>query len=154
MTEFLLRVRVHDRPAALERVTALLRRRSIAVTRLSASRTGDPLIELAIRIDDAKTELRRVYRELLTLYDVVDVRTEKPDMGNSRELLLIRFQTNTAIPVPGRSIGPGLSEVIGTPLEIDAVLTSLKDKDVITGYVRSGELVLPDEVGFSTTRDS
>ena len=154
MKETLLRVRVHDRPAALERVTALLRRRSIAVTRLSASRTGDPLIELAIRIDDAKTELRRVHRELLTLYDVVDVRTEKPDMGNSRELLLIRFLADNTVAVPGTPIGPGVSELIGTPLEIDAVLKSLEDQDIVTGYVRSGELVLPDEVGYSTTRDS
>ncbi len=152
MTETLLRVRLHDRPAALERVTALLRRRGFAVTRLSTSQTSDPLIELAIRIDGERTDLQRVYRELMTLYDVADVRASQDDADKTRELLLLRVDENCNAEIPGRSIGPGLSELIGTPREIDAILDDLTRQEAITGYVRSGEIVLPDEADVQTKR--
>lgn len=73
MTERLFVVRIADRSAALERVLGVLRRRRMAVRRLSVT-TADGVFELMLRVDTAQTPPERVQAELLNLVDVHDVR--------------------------------------------------------------------------------
>lgn len=131
-------VRVHDRPAALERVVGLLRRRACALRKLSIATVGEGLLELVIRIDTAAADPARVRSELLGLHDVATVSSEPiaPSV-TTKELLLARVRSN------GDAEG-SLLEMIGTPEEIDATITRLRAAGSMLSYSRSGEIAIPE----------
>jgi acetolactate synthase small subunit len=138
MSEAALHVRIHDRPGALERVSGLLRRRGFAITRFSASQSQGALIDLVIRIDESKTDRRRVQRELATLYDVSAIRVGDNGEIETRQLLWARLRPDSA-----RPSGPDTMEFIGTPVEVDDMLAFLRTSGLLESYTRSGEIALP-----------
>ncbi|MFO7262076.1 MAG: hypothetical protein DIU52_013040 [bacterium] len=73
MTEALIVARLRDRPGALERAVSLLRRRAMAVRRLSVNAAGDGVVELVVRVDESRTPRERVRLELLGLADLLDI---------------------------------------------------------------------------------
>jgi acetolactate synthase small subunit len=151
VSQALLHVRVHDRPAALERLLGVLRRRGFAVTRVSTSAADNERLELVIRVDRSLTDPDRVRRELLTLQDVAEVQDADGLATAMRELLLVRLRpglTDTHLAATDR---PGVFEMIGSPAEIDAVLEALGSSGAMTGYIRSGEVAPPDEIESQTS---
>ncbi len=73
MSEALIVARLRDRPGALERAVSLLRRRALAVRRLSVNAAGDGVIELIVRVDESRTPRERVRVELLGLADLLEI---------------------------------------------------------------------------------
>ncbi|HUF70301.1 MAG TPA: ACT domain-containing protein [Longimicrobiales bacterium] len=137
MSEAAIHVRIHDRPGALERVSGLLRRRGFAITRFSASQSDGSLIDLVIRIDESKTDRRRVQRELATLYDISGIRVGNSRELDTRELLRARLRREST------TDAPETMEFIGTPAQVDDMLAFLRSNGTLAGYTRSGEIALP-----------
>ncbi len=73
MSEAVIVARLRDRPGALERAVSLLRRRALAVRRLSVNAAGDGVIELIVRVDESRTPRERVRVELLGLADLLEI---------------------------------------------------------------------------------
>ncbi len=134
MSEARLVVRLRKTADALERVVALVRRRAFMVRRLSLAEAGHDVVEVYLRIDEAKTPRDRVRVELEKLVDVLDVRdaTAGPAGAGARELLLAR-------------VGGAVVELTGTPEELDAALARLTADGALRAFVRSGEVMLPEE---------
>jgi acetolactate synthase small subunit len=148
----LLLVRVQDRPGALERVLGLIRRRVLAVRRLSVS-LGDGGLEVALRVDETKTPSDRLRAELASLTDVSSV-TAEPER-RTRELAVARLRAGGAVP-PATPARPGetwrvlangaegiVVEITGSPEEVDAALARLRADGVLSSAMRSGEVALP-----------
>lgn len=146
MSHVLLVVRVVDRPGALERVLGLLRRRVLAVRRLSLA-AGDGVLELALRVDETRTPPERLRAELSSLVDVVDV--VDGVAVPTRELVLAHLKSG-ARPPAGEAWrvldhGPGGSvlEITGSPDEVDAAVARLRADGSLVRSARSGEVVVP-----------
>jgi acetolactate synthase small subunit len=141
-----IRARLHDRPGALERAIALLRRRAFAIRRLSVAH-GDRFIDLVLRIDDVRTPPERVRAELLNLHDVIAVDGIGAQPAPTRELLLAWMRPATATPSNGRVLSRSadgiLIEITGSPEELDDVLDQLDTLGGVVEVVRSGEVALP-----------
>jgi acetolactate synthase small subunit len=150
MSEAPLLARLHDRPGALERAIGLIRRRAHGVLRMSVAAAPNGVLELVVRVDEARTPRARVRADLLALEDLIEVR-DLADGGPplTRELLLAWIQPAAAprATVAGRVVafGPNgcLLEVTGSPDEIDALLARLDELGVVTASVRSGEVAAP-----------
>ncbi|MBI2402197.1 MAG: hypothetical protein HYV20_05580 [Gemmatimonadetes bacterium] len=149
MSEARLVVRLRKTADALERVVALVRRRAFTVRRLSLAEAGHDVVEVYLRIDEAKTPRDRVRVELEKLVDVLDVRdvTGDPAVRGARELLLARLHPERA---PGSQAGRTLQdergtvlELTGSPEEVDATLSRLTAEGALQEFVRSGEIMLP-----------
>jgi acetolactate synthase small subunit len=144
----LVLLRLHDRPGALERVLGAIRRKVLAVRRLSLHAPADGLHEVVIRFDPGGTPEERIMAELGSLYDVHDIRTlpADPDMP-TREMALAHVRTGRDPDVVGRVVGRGpegvVVEVTGTPAEIDDALDRLRASGDLTAAVRTGEVVVP-----------
>ncbi len=143
-----LSVRVHDRPHALERVIGLLRRRALPVRRFSVAESEGGHLELVLGVDnDAAAE--RVRADLIELYDVADVEIMASPAAATRELALVRVRPDAAEQAEGlgRHIavdGDGIVlEITGAPEEVERALAGLRDRQLMTGFVRSGELAVP-----------
>ena len=141
-----IRARLHDRPGALERAIALLRRRAFAIRRLSVAH-GDRFIDLVLRIDDVRTPPERVRAELLNLHDIIAVDGIGAQPAPTRELLLAWMRPATAAPSNGRVLSRSadgiLIEITGSPEELDDVLDQLDTLGGVVEVVRSGEVALP-----------
>jgi len=61
---------LRDRPAALERFLGLVRRRCLAVERLSVNPGPDGLLELRFLLDESRTAPARLAAELEALVDL------------------------------------------------------------------------------------
>jgi acetolactate synthase small subunit len=139
-------VRVADRSGALERVLGLLRRRVLAIHRLSLA-AGDGALELALRLDEARTPRDRLRAELLGLVDVMDVSDEAA--APTRELAVARLRPGVSAAEHGgwRLVSNGAEgavvEVSGTPDEVEAALTALRQAGVLLCATRSGEITVP-----------
>lgn len=141
-----IRARLHDRPGALERAIALLRRRAFAIRRLSVAH-GDRFIDLVLRIDAVRTPPERVRAELLNLHDIIAVDGIGAQPAPTRELLLAWMRPATATPSNGRVLSRSadgiLIEITGSPEELDDVLDQLDTLGGVVEVVRSGEVALP-----------
>jgi acetolactate synthase small subunit len=142
-------VRLRKTSDALERVIALVRRRAFALRRLSVAEAGHNVVEVCLRIDESKTPRDRVRVELEKLVDVLDVRdvSGEPATGKTRELLLARLHPErAAVTDSGRALHDEhgtVLELIGSPDEVDAALARLAAAGALQGFVRSGEVLLP-----------
>ncbi len=142
-------VRVQDRPHALERVIGLVRRRALPVRRLSVAVSDGDAIELLLRLDPGAA-VERVRAELLELYDVVDVAVIEAAAA-TRELALVRVRIDAADRTAGigRRIAVDVDgivlEITGAPEEVERALAGLRERQLITGFVRSGEVAVPGE---------
>lgn len=149
MTEGLLLVRVHDRPGALERVLGAVRRKALAVRRLSLHAPADGRLEVVLRFDPERSPLERMTAELESLFDVHDVRPV-PDAPRppTREMALAHLRaSDDGTDETGRVVERGAAgvvvEVTGTPSEVDDILARFRDRGVLTSAVRTGEVVVP-----------
>ena len=144
MSHLLLLVRVADRPGALERVLGLIRRRVLAVRRLSLS-VGDGVLELALRVDETRMPSERLQAELASLTDVVDVTAEPA--RRTREMAIVRLRGGVPAGNAWRVLSNGsdgaVVEITGTPEEVDAALARLRAEGVLSDAMRSGEVALP-----------
>jgi acetolactate synthase small subunit len=146
VSHLLLLVRVADRPGALERVLGLIRRRVLAVRRLSLS-VGDGVLELALRVDETRTPSERLRAELASLTDVVDAAAEPA--RHTREMAIARLRGGAPagdawrVLSNGSEGGGAVVEITGTPEEVDAALARLRADGVLSGAMRSGEVALP-----------
>lgn len=77
----LFRVRLRDRPAALERFLGLVRRRELAVDRLSVNPGPEGLVEVRFRLDEARTPPHRLAGELEVLVDLATLERLAVDDG-------------------------------------------------------------------------
>jgi len=142
----LLIVRVADRSGALERVLGLLRRRVLAIHRLSLG-VGDGALELVLRLDEARTPRERLRAELLGLVDVVDV--SDASAVPTRELAIVRLRPGEPAPEGGvwRLLSNGaegaILEVTGAPEDVEAALAALRGAGVLDSATRSGEITMP-----------
>lgn len=143
-----LSVRVHDRPHALERVIGLIRRRALPVRRFSVAESDGETIELLLRLDPGAA-VGRVCAALRELYDVADVAVVAAPAEAMRELALVRVRSDAAelaggygrrIAVDGDEV---VLEITGAPDEVERALTGLRDRQLMTGFVRSGEIAVP-----------
>ncbi len=85
---------LRDRPAALERFLGLVRRRCLAVERLSVNPGPDGLLELRFQLDESRTAPSRLVAELEALVDLArlerlagpgdDVADRTPDTSERR----------------------------------------------------------------------
>lgn len=144
----LLLLRVHDRPGALERVLGAVRRKALAVSRLSLHAPADDLLEVVLRFDPERSSLERMTAELESLFDVYDIRPVAGSGRPTREMALARIQTPDDGPEEtGRVVERGpdgvVVEVTGTPAEVDEVLARFRDRGVLASAVRTGEVVVP-----------
>jgi acetolactate synthase small subunit len=144
VSHLLLLVRVADRPGALERVLGLIRRRVLAVRRLSLS-VGDGVLELALRVDESRTPSDRLRAELASLTDVADVSAEPARL--TREMAIVRLRGGVPAGDAWRVLSNGsdgaVVEITGSPEEVDAALARLRADGVLSGAMRSGEVALP-----------
>lgn len=145
MSERLLLVRVADRTGALERVLGLLRRKVLAVEALSLA-GAEGVLEVALRVDEARTPCERLEAELLGLADVVDVRDDEPP---TREMVIARLKVGSGPPpedgwtVLSNGVDGAVVELTGSPQEVDAALARLRAAGTLAQVSRSGELALP-----------
>jgi acetolactate synthase regulatory subunit len=63
-------VHLRDRPAALERFLGLVRRRRLAVERLTVNPGPDGMLELRFQLDESRTAPARLAAELEALVDL------------------------------------------------------------------------------------
>lgn len=141
-----LRVRLHDRPGALERFIGQVRRRQVPVQRLSIATASDGTFEIVLRIDPARASLDRVTAELQTMPDIVLIEAAGDAELETRELVLVRVPGTADVPPVGRVLYQAehtMIEITGAPADIDAALRVLLDSGVTHGFVRSGELAMP-----------
>jgi len=145
----LLIVRVADRPAALERVLGLLRRKRLAIRRLSLT-AADDMLELVLRLDTARTLPERLRAELLALVDVQEV-TDVAEGFEPRTfelaLALLTPGGARALPESFRVVsdehsGPVVA-ITGGPEHVDAELARLREHGVLSRSARSGEVAVP-----------
>lgn len=68
VTPFLVHLR--DEPAALERFLGLVRRRRLAVERLSVNPGPDGMVEVRFHLDESRTAAARLAAELEALVDL------------------------------------------------------------------------------------
>lgn len=151
MSEARLVVRLRKTADALERVIALVRRRAFTVRRLSLAESGHDVVEVCLRIDESRTPRDRVRVELEKLVDVLDVRDVTRDRATrgTRELLLARLHPERATATDtGRTLHDEhgtVLELTGSPEELDAALARLTADGALRAFVRSGEVMLPEE---------
>lgn len=91
---------VEDRPAALDRVTGLLRRRQFRLTSLSIGRTQEPGINrLTLTLEGDFAHAERVARNLTKLVEVIHVEPLNGQPAVRRDLALIKIEPdNDALP--------------------------------------------------------
>ena len=146
MSHVLLLVRIVDRPGALERVLGVIRRRVLAVRRLSVA-AGDTALEVALRVDETRTAPERLQAELSSLVDVLDV---ADGFGyRTRELAVVQLRSGAPPPaidgwraLASGSDGP-LGEFTGSPEDVDAALAQLRAAGQLSRATRSGEVAIP-----------
>jgi acetolactate synthase small subunit len=146
VSQDLLCVRVADRSGALERVLGLLRRRVLAVRRLSVA-ACEGAFELTLRLDEARTPRERLRAELLGLVDVIDV--SEGGSAPTRELAVVRLTAGGRPPdgegwrVLSNGADGAVVEFTGSPDEVDAAVARLRGAGVLAQVTRSGEIAVP-----------
>ena len=155
MSELLLLVRVAERSGALERVLGLVRRRVLAVRRLSVA-AADGAIELALRLDTTRTPPERLKAELFSLADVLAVAdgaapgaSGEGSAEPTREMAIVRL-------LPGgqprlrdgwRVLTNGAAgvvlEITGSPEDVDAAVAGLRAEGLVAACTRTGEVAVP-----------
>jgi acetolactate synthase small subunit len=143
----LLQLRVADRPGALERVLGTVRRKALAVHRLSVHTADDGVQEVVLRFDGSRTPAERMMAELAALHDVREVRPLWLGGGPTREMALARLHGDHDGHEGGRVLqrGPNgvVVEVTGEPAEVDRILDDLRARGALAAAVRTGEVVVP-----------
>ena len=143
----LLLLRVHDRPGAIERVLGAIRRKTLAVRRLSLHAPTDGMHEVVLRFDTERTPEARIVAELGGLYDVHELRPLDATDLHTREMAVAHVRGDTPAQDAGRIVGRWLEgvvvEVTGTPAEVDTVLDRLRATGSLAAAVRTGEVVVP-----------
>ena len=160
MTGKVFLVRVQDHAGALERVLSTLRRKYLGVERISVFPGPRGTYEVLLSTSPTGSPPHRVKAELENLVDVRDVqRLGAVGDLETRELALVRVSPGSGpfLTDSGRLIGQhpdgDVLEITGAPEEVDAALADLADRDVLTGFHRSGEVPTPPGAPFQEGED-
>lgn len=146
-------VRVQGRPGALERVLGTLRREVLDIQTMSFFPGPRGTHEILIRTDASSERANRIRPVLERLVDVREIRAlAEPGPMNTRELAVVRVPPGSGpfLIGSGRLIDQhpdgDLLEITGPPEEVDRALAELAERNVLTGYHRTGEVPVPPGV--------
>jgi acetolactate synthase I/III small subunit len=147
---------VENKPGALFRVVHLVRlmRLNIEGLTLGVTNGGDDCrLTMTLNGDDAAVE--HVARQLMKVIDVLEAHTYGPEEVNSRELALIKVNTdrisvseiqkNNACRIVDSSQHSVVVEVVGSTQQIDDFVSGLGSSSVLD-IARTGVAALPKEV--------
>lgn len=147
---------VENKPGALFRVVHLVRlmRLNIEGLTLGVTNGGDDCrLTITLNGDDATVE--HVARQLMKVIDVLEAHTYGPEEVNSRELALIKINTdrisiseiqkNNACRIVDSSQHSVVVEVVGSAQQIDDFVSGLGNSSVLD-IARTGVAALPKEV--------
>lgn len=146
-------IRVQGRPGAMERVLGTLRREVLEVEKISFFPGPRGTHEVLLLTNPSSDRAGRIRPVLERLVDVREIRVlDEPEGLETRELALVRvppgsgpFLTGSGRVIDQQPEGD-LLEITGTPEEIDRALAELAERDVLTGYHRTGEVPFPPGV--------
>jgi acetolactate synthase I/III small subunit len=147
---------VENKPGALFRVIHLVRlmRLNIEGLTLGVTNGGDDCrLTITLNGDDATVE--HVARQLMKVIDVLEAHTYGPEEVNSRELALIKINTdkisvseiqkNNACRIVDSSQHSVVVEVVGSAQQIDEFVSGLGNSTVLD-IARTGVAALPKEI--------
>lgn len=147
---------VENKPGALFRVIHLVRlmRLNIEGLTLGVTNGGDDCrLTVTLNGDDATVE--HVARQLMKVIDVLEAHTYGPEEVNSRELALIKINTdkisiaeiqrNNACRIVDSSQHSVVVEVVGSAQQIDEFVAGLGSSRVLD-IARTGVAALPKEI--------
>jgi len=148
-------VRVQNHSGALERVLSTLRRKYLGVESISVFPGPQGVYEVLLRISPSGSSSDRITAELKNVVDVREVQS----LGGSgdletRELAVVRVPPGSGpfLTDRGRLLSQhhdgDILEITGSPHEVDAALTDLANRDVLTGFHRTGGIPTPQGLPY------
>ena len=144
---------VEDKPAVLNRIASLLRRRMLNVESLTAARTTRPgVTRLTVVVDTDEVGAGRVVATLYKLVNVIEAQDLRDDDAIARDIALVKVATSNGSTdalarvideTGGRIVDRGATtatvEISGEPGQIDAAMERLSSLGIVD-MARSGRV--------------
>ena len=151
-----LSVLVENKPGALFRVVHIVRLMRLNIEGLTLGVTnGGEDCRLTITVSGDEAAVEHVARQLMKVIDVLEAHTYGPDEIDSRELALVKINTDTvslseiqkknSARIVDSSQHSAVVEVVGSAQQIDDFVAGLGSSNVLD-IARTGVAALPKEI--------
>jgi acetolactate synthase-1/3 small subunit len=149
-------VLVENKPGTLFRVVNIVRLMRLNIEGLTLGVTnGGEECRLTITVSGDEAAVEHVARQLMKVIDVLEAHTYGPEEVDSRELALVKINTDTislteiqkkhAARIVDSSSHSAVVEVVGSAQQIDDFVSGLGSTNVLD-IARTGVAALPKEV--------